>query len=233
MAQSDVMSSFWRGVRHGVPFILVVGPFALLFGVIAAEAGLHVTEALAFSVVVIAGAAQFTALQLMGENAPTWVVLLSALAVNLRMVMYSASLTPHLGGIALWKRGLVAYFLVDQAYAVSILEYERDPDASPAVKFAYFIGVVLPIVPFWYGLTAAGALVGAAIPPELGLDFALPIAFIAMIAPALRTNAHRAAATVSVILVLCLTWIPFNLGLIIAALGGMATGAEIERRYGL
>jgi 4-azaleucine resistance transporter AzlC len=233
MAQRDVMSSFWRGVRHGTPFILVVGPFALLFGVIAAEAGLHVTEALAFSVVVIAGAAQFTALQLMGENAPTWVVLLSALAVNLRMVMYSASLTPHLGSVALWKRGLVAYFLVDQAYAVSILEYERDPNASPAVKFAYFIGVVLPIVPFWYGLTALGALVGASIPPELGLDFALPIAFIAMIAPALRTGAHRAAATVSVVLVLCLTWMPFNLGLIMAALGGMATGAEIERRYGL
>ena len=92
MASSSVKSAYRQGIRDGAPFILVIVPFSMLFGVIATEAGLSVFETLSFSVVVIAGAAQFTALQLMGEDAPTLVVLASALAVNLRMAMYSASL---------------------------------------------------------------------------------------------------------------------------------------------
>lgn len=230
MAQHDAMSSYWRGFRDGLPFIIVVIPFATLFGVVATEAGLSVFETLSFSVVVIAGAAQFTALQLMTENAPTIVVLASALAVNMRMAMYSASITPHLGALPLWKRAVVGYFLVDQTYANSILEYERRPQLSPSEKFAYFMGLTTPICSLWYIGTLGGAWLGEAFPPELGLDFALPITFIAMIGPALRTPAHVAAALVSALLALGFAWVPYNLGLIIGGLGGMITGAEIERR---
>lgn len=221
-------SAFWQGFREGSPFFLVVTPFALLFGVVATEAGLSVFEALAFSVVVIAGAAQFTALQLMVDNAPVFVVLASALAVNLRMAMYSASLTPHVGSAPLWQRALIAYFLVDQSYACSVIAYERERDWTVSQKVAYFFGVVTPICPMWYAMTIVGALIGSAIPPELGLDFAVPITFIALIAPMLRTGAHRAAALASVVLALAFAWLPFNLGLIVAGLGGMIAGAQVE-----
>ncbi len=233
MAGGGVMSSYWRGVRDGVPFLFVVGPFGLLFGVLASEAGLAVHETLAFSVVVIAGAAQFTALQLMTENAPTLVVIASALAVNMRMAMYSASITPHLGALPLWKRAITAYFLVDQTYAASVLEYEKRPDQPLDQKFAYFLGVMTPICPPWYVVTVIGAALGARIPPSLGLDFALPIAFLAMIGPLLRTPAHRIAALAAVILALAFAWVPYNLGLIIAGLGGMIAGAQAEVRLGI
>ncbi|MCM2561554.1 AzlC family ABC transporter permease [Lutimaribacter sp. EGI FJ00015] len=228
--------AFWQGVRDGAPFFLVVTPFAMLFGVVATEAGLNVFEALSFSVVVIAGAAQFTALQLLVDQAPLFVVLASALAVNLRMAMYSASLTPHLGRAPMWQRALIAYFLVDQSYASAIITYERERDWSVAQKVAYFFGVILPICPMWYAMTVVGALIGSAIPPELGLDFAVPITFIALIAPMLRTGAHRAAALASVLLALGFAWVPYNLGLIVAGLGGMIVGAQVElvlRRRGL
>ncbi|MFT6271735.1 MAG: putative branched-subunit amino acid permease, partial [Dinoroseobacter sp.] len=94
-------SAFWLGFRDSAPFVVVVAPFALVFGVIATEAGLNLAEVMGFTFLVIAGAAQLTALQLMTENAPTVVVLVSALAVNLRMAMYSASLAPHLGNAPL------------------------------------------------------------------------------------------------------------------------------------
>ncbi|HKK97540.1 MAG TPA: AzlC family ABC transporter permease [Marivita sp.] len=232
MAGDSVMSSYWRGVRAGVPFLFVVGPFGLLFGVLGTEAGLAIHETLAFSVVVIAGAAQFTALQLLTENAPTLVVIASALAVNMRMAMYSASITPHLGKLPLWKRGIVAYFLVDQTYAASLLEYEERPKQSLQHKFAFFLGVMTPICPPWYVVTLLGAWLGTSIPPSLGLDFALPIAFLAMIGPLLRTPAHRIAALVSVILALGFAWVPYNLGLLIAGLGGMIAGAQAELRLG-
>ena len=104
MPTTTTKSAFWTGVRDGAPFMVVAGPFALLFGVLATEAGLTVFEVISFSLVVIAGAAQFTALQLMQDHAPTVIVLISALAVNLRVAMYSAALTPYLGRAPLWQR---------------------------------------------------------------------------------------------------------------------------------
>lgn len=87
---------------------------------VATEAGLSIAQTLTFSIVVVAGAAQFAAVHLMGENAPTLIVLATALVVNLRMAMYSASLTPYLGTLPLWKRVVVSYFMVDQAYALAL-----------------------------------------------------------------------------------------------------------------
>ncbi|PYG26872.1 AzlC family ABC transporter permease [Pelagimonas varians] len=230
MARSDVMSSYWRGFRDGMPFFLVIAPFATLFGVLATESGLSVFETVAFSVAVIAGSAQFAALQLMNENAPLLVVIVSALIVNLRMAMYSAALVPYLGPLPLWKRVIAAYFIVDVTYAASAIDYEKHPDENVSQKFAYFMGVMTPVCPLWYVFAALGAFLGASIPSENGLDFALPIAFIAMVAPALRTKAHQGAAMTSCLLALGLIWVPFNLGLIFASLGGMAVGAEMERR---
>ncbi|MEC7669235.1 MAG: AzlC family ABC transporter permease [Pseudomonadota bacterium] len=230
MVATSTKSSFWRGFRTGVPFLMVIIPFGLLFGIVATDAGMSSFEALAFSVVVIAGAAQFTAVQLLQDQAPMVVVLASAIAVNLRMAMYSASMTPHLGRLPLWKRAMTAYFLVDQVYASAILEYEERPQLTLAEKFAFFMGVVTPICLPWYVATVAGTIVGNAIPPELGLDFAVPITFLAMIGPMLRTRAHVWAAIAAVAGALAFVWLPFNLGLMVGAIAGMITGAYAETR---
>ncbi len=228
MAVASTKSVYWRGFRDSVPFIIVVLPFALVFGVLATEAGLNLSQVMGFSVVVIAGAAQLTALQLMSENAPTVVILASALAVNLRMATYSASLAPHLGPASLWKRAIVSYLLVDQSFALASLKYEAEPEMTLSLKLTYFFGVISPIVPVWYGFTYVGAVLGSAIPSDFGIELAVPIAFIALIGPALRTVAHVIAALVSVVAVLLLAWVPYNLDLIIAGLLGMMAGARVE-----
>jgi predicted branched-subunit amino acid permease len=221
-------TAFWTGVRDGAPFFLVIAPFSLLFGVAATEAGLDVVESLMFSVVVIAGASQFTALQLMVDQTPTFIVLATALAVNMRMAMYSASLTPHLGAAPVWQRALVAYFLVDATYACAITRFDREPHWSLPEKVAYFMGAVLPVCPVWYTLTIVGALIGRGMPDWLALDFAVPICFLAMIAPMLRTVPHLAAALASITLSLLLAGVPYGLGLLIAAVLAMAVGAQAE-----
>ena len=221
-------AAFWRGTRHGAPFTLVVGPFAVLFGVLATEAGLNVLETLAFSVVVIAGAAQFTALQLMSENAPTALVLASALAVNLRMAMYSASLTPYLGAAPLWQRALVAYIILDQSYACASVEYEKRPEMGISERVAYFFGTASTVVPAWYICTYFGAAIGQQIPQSWALDFALPITFLALMAPMLRTTAHLVAAFVSVTVSLALAGLPYSMGLLIAGILAMMAGAQAE-----
>ncbi|MGR3486417.1 AzlC family ABC transporter permease [Pseudooceanicola nanhaiensis] len=226
---TTVKSAYWKGVREGAPFFFIVSPFALLFGVVATEAGLNILESLAFSVAVIAGAAQFTALQLLQDDAPAIIALVSALAVNLRMAMYSATLTPHLGAAPMWKRVFVAYFLVDQSFALSVGAYEKHRDWSMSQKLAYFFGVVTPICPFWYVFTVVGAMIGEAMPASLGLDFAMPITFVAMVAPMLRSLPHLAACFVAVTASLLLVALPLNLGLLAAGVLGMMAGAAVEQ----
>lgn len=228
MTSTTRKTPYRQGIIDSAPFILVIIPFASLFGVLATEAGLSVVETMAFSIVVIAGAAQFTALQLMQENVPTVIVLISALAVNLRMAMYSASLTPYIGAAPLWQRALCAYLTVDQSYVVGVSKFEREPDMTVAARVAYFLGAVTPIVPLWYLFTYVGAVLGAQIPDSWALDFAIPITFLAMIAPMFRTAAHVVAALVAVVVALLAAGVPYSLGLIIAGVAGMMAGAQTE-----
>ena len=221
---------YWQGFRDGTPFILLILPFGAVFGIVATESGLNILETMGFSVLVIAGAAQFVALQMMLDNAPVLIVLAASLAVNLRMAMYSASLAPHLGAMSWWRRSIVAYFMVDQSYAASVLKYEQQPHMSHGQKFAYYMGVVTPICPVWYLATWAGAALGTAVPSGLPIDFVVPITFLALIVPMLRTLAHVVAALVSIIGVLVFSFMPFNLGLLVAAVLAMMAGAETERR---
>lgn len=225
---SHTKSAFWSGFIDCSPFILVVAPFGLLFGVVATEAGLNIVETMSMTVLVIAGAAQFTALALLEDQAPTFIVILAALAVNLRMAMYSAALVPHLGKSSLGTRVLASYFMVDQTFAVSIKKFEDKPEWSLSQKAAYYFGCASSICPFWYGFTLIGAIAGKSIPQEYSLDFAIPICFISLIAPMLRSLPHLVAALVSVFIALILAWMPYNLWLLIAAIIAMMAGARTE-----
>jgi predicted branched-subunit amino acid permease len=223
------MFMFRRGMGHALPFVVMIVPFAVLFGVVSREAGLAMGEAIVFSMVVVAGTAQFTALQLMMDNAPLAIVIASALAVNLRLVMYSASINPHFGHAPRWMRAVVAYLLVDQTYAQSIVEFDRTPNLTLMQKFAYFMGNGAVVYPLWLIGTAVGVQMGQVITTDGGLDFALPIAFLAMVGPMLRTPAHWAAAFTAAALSLICFDVPYDLGLIIGGIGGMISGAWVEK----
>ena len=228
MPPTTVKSAYWSGFRDGTPFILMALPFALLFGVVGTEAGLAFGQTFAFSLLVIAGAAQFAALQLMIEDAAIVMVILAAVAVNLRMAMYSASLVPYLGAAPMWQRALIAYMNFDQTYVASITKYEAVPDLTIAQRVAYFFGVASPIVPTWVGSTVIGIVAGSAIPPEYALDFIVPIMFLAMVGPLLKTKAHVAATVTSVVVALALASLPSGTGLLIAAACAMVAGVVVE-----
>ena len=223
-----VTSPFLRGCLASAPFVIVVVPFALLFGVVATEAGLNLMQVMLFSFSVFAGASQFAAVQLMQDQAPVLVILVTSLAVNLRMVMYSVAMAPHLGAAPLGTRAVMAYFLVDQSFAASQVEFERRPQLPLQDKVAFFFGTVTPIAPLWFLSTFVGAVVGEAIPPEYALDFAVPITFLAICAPMLRSVPHVVAAGVSILAALILSPLPYGTGLLVAACLAMAAGALCE-----
>ncbi len=220
--------AFWRGFRDCAPFTIIVAPYSMLFGVVARDAGLDVLQAMSMSVVVVAGASQFTALALLQDNAPLFIALFTALAVNLRMAMYSAALVPHVGHAPLGIRALMAYLMVDQAFAVAVKTYEENPAMKPAVKVAYYFGCMAVICPFWYAFTLIGALVGQELPASLSLEFAVPVCFIALFAPLMRSLPHVVAAFVSGVGAIVFADVPWSLGLIFAAACAMIAGAQTE-----
>lgn len=227
-ATPSVTRAFRLGFLQALPFLLVLVPFSVLFGVVATAAGLDIVQTVGFSIVVLAGASQFSAVQLLSDQAPVLIVLASSLAINLRMAMYSASLTPWVGRAPAWQRAVIAYVLVDQTYGMAIQQFERRPGMTVAERVAYVFGASPVLCLPWMLFTYVGATAGQMIPADWPLDFAVPITFLAMIAPMLRTLAHVAAALVAVLAALALSGLPSGTGVLIAGPLGMAAGAGVE-----
>lgn len=215
------------GIRAIAPILLGVVPFATISGIAAVEAGLPPWLAQFMSVFVFAGAAQLATVQLISENAAALVIVLTAVVINLRFVMYSASLAPHLQRVARWKRALLTYLLTDQAYAISITRFTQG--APLRHKGWYYGAPALLMWSVWQVGTAAGILVGAQVPPEWGLDFAIPLTFLALVVPALRDRASGAAAAAAFVTAVLAYPLPFNLGLLVGALVGITVGLATER----
>lgn len=222
---------FRAGVRAVSPLMLGVVPFALVAGITAVDAGLTTAQAVGMSVVVFAGAAQLAAIELIGETAPAAVVVLTAVVINLRFVMYSASIAPHFRRFGAPTKWLSAYLLTDQAYALSVTEYgETEPTERSRLWF--YLGTAVTLWVVWQVGTLAGALVGATIPAGFSLEFAVPLTFLALLFHALDDRPTRAAALVGGGGAALAAPLPFNLGLVTGAIAGIALGVVVERRAG-
>ncbi|MDT8307804.1 MAG: AzlC family ABC transporter permease, partial [Anaerolineae bacterium] len=170
--------SFVAGVRAELPILLGVVPFGLIYGATALAAGLSPFMAQAMSVIVFAGSAQFVIVQLVAGNVPLLVIAVTALVVNLRHLLYSASIAPYLRPLAKRHRRLLGYLLTDEAFTVSMIHFQQEPDeAAPGW---YLAGAGLALWGTWQLSTAAGIFLGAGLPAWLPLDFALPLTFIAL-----------------------------------------------------
>lgn len=219
---------FLAGVRAEFPLLVGVFPFGMIYGALALNAGLSKSAAQMMSSIVFAGSAQFVTSQLIRESAPGLVIVLTIAVVNLRHVLYSASLAPYLASLSTPWKTLLAYLLTDEAYAPTILKYERD-SIQPSSHWFLF-GAGLALWSTWQASTALGIFLGAAIPEAWSLDFALPLTFIAMVVPALRGRPYVAAALSAGTVALVAHNLPFKLGLILAALVGIAVGTVLEER---
>lgn len=223
-------SEFATGVKDISPILLGVAPFGAIFGATAVGAGLPAEAALAMSFVVFAGAAQLAAVQLIAGGGSAVVVILTALVINLRFVMYSASLAPHFQRFSAWWKALLAYLLTDQAYAVAITHFEEDIETKS--KRLYYFGAALALWIVWQGTTVAGIFLGARVPEGWSLEFVIPLTFLALLFPAITDRATGAAAACAAIAATLVAGLPLNLDLIAAALIGVIAGIVVQRRMG-
>jgi len=214
------------GVRAELPILFGVIPFGLIYGVVAVSAGLPPVLAYAMSCVVFAGSAQFIGARLIGAGVPGVVIVLTTFVVNLRHMLYSASLAPHLRHLSRGWKWLLAYLLTDEAYAVTILHYDRP--ANLANKHWFYLGAGLTLWSCWQVSTAAGVFLGAQVPASWGLDFTLAVSFIGLVVTALRDRAAVAAAVAAGVTAALAHPLEYRLGLLVAALVGILVGMAVE-----
>jgi 4-azaleucine resistance transporter AzlC len=224
MSQSRI--AFLAGIKAELPILLGVLPFGLIYGVLAIEAGLPIFEAQAMSAVVFAGSAQFVIVQLTALGTPGLVIVVTAVLINLRHALYSASMAPYLRHLRPRWQWLLAYLLTDEAYAISVIHYQERGDLKH--KHWYFLGAGLALWITWQLSTAAGILLGAKIPASWSLDFTLALTFIALVVPALKEKADVAAALTAGITAVLILGLPHKLGIVIGALLGIAAGVLVD-----
>ena len=227
-ADATLRDAFREGALEVLPIVAGIIPFGLVAGAAAVDAGLGIEGALSLSLLVFAGASQLAAIDLLARDAPLLVVLLTVGVINLRMAMYSASLAPRMAHVPLLRRLVAAYFLVDQAYALTIMRTDQHPTRPH--KLAYYFGVAVPLWVNWQLMTAVGALVGTTIPDWLPLEATIPLVFLAMLVPAITDRATLAAAVVSGAVATLAAGLPNNTGLLVGAFSGIAAGTLVALR---
>lgn len=226
---SSFREPFQSGVRAVAPVMVGVIPFGLVAGAAAVDAGLSGVQAVGLSVVVFAGASQLAAIELLGSNANAAVVVATMLIINLRMTMYSASIAPFLADIRGAQKAIAAYLLTDQAYALAITRFTE----SAVDRVPFYLGCAAPLWVVWQICTIVGVFAGTAVPGWLPLGFAVPLIFLALLVPVVDDFASVAAAVVGGGIAVAAATVPFNLGLMIGAVSGVATGVVVESVTGV
>lgn len=213
------------GVRDVLPLLFGVVPFGLVAGLAAANAGLRLEHAVGFSLVVFAGASQIAAIDLLGSNAPLVVVFVTAVVINLRMLMYSASIAPYLRDQSARWKAIMAYLLTDQAYALSIARYQ----GSDINRRWYYLGTAVGLWLPWQVATIIGYQLGTGVPASWGLEFTVPLVFLALLVPAMKDRGTIVAGLVGGGFAVVAGGLPLNLGLLVGAIAGITAGVLAER----
>lgn len=217
---SYIMKQFKAGVLATLPVVSGVLPFGAVMGATFAEASLPVHQAFFMNTALYSGAAQLATIDLMKLNTATLVVVGTGLIINVRFLLYSAALSPYLAGAKPWVKLFCAFTLTDQSYASMSAKSDTFTTNKDAVEF--YVGTAVAMLWFWHLSTVVGYVFGNIAPKALNLDYAVPLSFVALLIPTLKTRAHRLIAVTSSVLSLALYQMPLRSGLITTALISIA-----------
>jgi predicted branched-subunit amino acid permease len=220
--------AFVEGIRASLPVLLGIVPFGVITGVAMVASGIPPLAAVVMSLIVFAGASMVASAQLLASGTPALLVVLTTLIINLRFMMYSASLRLHFAHAPLRWRLLLGYLTADNVYGLMLQRYSNHPDDPH--KMPFFLGAGSAIWLVWQLAVVAGVVIGAGVPASWRLEFAAPLAFIAMTIPLLRDRAMIAAALAAGVTVVAVHALPLKLSVLAAALVGIATGMLFERK---
>lgn len=227
MSTTTRQHEFISGFRDTLPMVLGAIPFAIIFGAIAINGGLSPMATVGMSLFVFAGSAQFIGAGLATQGVGVGFIIITTFIVNLRHVLYAASLAPYMRHLSQKWLLPLGFWLTDETYAIVIRRYPQ-ADESP-YKHWYHLGSALIMYLNWQFWTLvgvfAGRLEGIA---ELGLEFAMVLTFIGIVVPMIQTRPLLLCALVAGSMAIFTYNMPNKVGLILSACIGIVVGVLAE-----
>lgn len=203
------------GIKSMLPVIPGIIPFGIIMGSVATAQGLSIVDTMLMNSIVFAGASQLMVIDLISVNTPVIVIIFAGLTINLRFLLYSAANSETFKDCSGPVKVAAAYLLTDQSYAVvsaNISEIDSIPN-----KIVFYFGASICMLLFWNSSVLVGCFFGNIVPTSFSLDFAVPLSFMALVVPTLKTRKHVAIAFLSATLSIVLFNLPLKLGLITTA----------------
>ena len=230
---STPRAEFLAGVKATIPLVIGAFPFGIIFGAAAVTSGISPAATVGLSLFVFAGSAEFIAVGLVKAGASVPLIILTTFVVNVRHMLYSATLAPYVKHLP--QRWLIplSFMLTDEAFVITSTHYAEPGDLTH--KHWYFLGSDGLLYVCWQLFTWLGIVAGSLIPDptRLGLDFAMSVTFIGMLVPLIKNRPVLAAVVVAGIVAVLTYTMPNKIGLMIAALAGIAAGVIVEARSGV
>ena len=219
---------FSKGIIDVSPFMIPVVPFGLIFGILSIDIGFSPLATMGMSLIIFGGASQIILLQLFSGGASSFIIISSVGAVNSRHLLYGAVVSEHVSDLKLIWKIVISYFLIDQAFALSNEYFKKNKDRN---KYFHLVGGGVTCWIIWQSSTFLGIILGEAIPEKLGLSFAVPLTFLALL-----VNDFRKFINIVVIITsgfvstLGYNYIPYKSYVIVAALTGLIVAFILTKK---
>ncbi|MDG2459979.1 MAG: AzlC family ABC transporter permease [Luminiphilus sp.] len=208
-----------RGSLDALPLFIPAIPFAFVFGVVVANAGIPQWLGWSSSPIIFGGAIQVTLLTLIGEGASVAAAVSAALIVGARHMLYSVTLAPRFQHQPSWFRWVGSYVLIDQVFVLSQIKPIDDPHDFRR----YFLSAGFTFWSLWMICTALGVVLGPAIPPEWRVEFAAPVLFVSLMMASSDRRDKLGAAALAMGLAYLLAAMPNRSGILVAVVVSVMT----------
>jgi len=205
--------------------------WGLVTGVAMTTSGLPMPIVVLMSILVFAASAQLSAVPLLLVGAPLWLIWVTALCVNLRFVIFSAQLRPHMMTLP-WRWRLVAgYLSADVTYVLTVHRHGGDAPASGdhVEPLAYFLGVAVVNWAGWNVASLVGIAFASQIPQAWGLAFAGTLALLALLVTLIKDRRGVLAVCVATVAAVLAWGMPMRLHIVVAIVAAVAAGLLVER----
>ncbi len=208
-----------------------IAAWGLMTGVAMVKSGLSTIEATLMAVLVFAGSAQLAAMPLIAAGAPMWVILATALCVNLRFVVFSAHIRPYVMHLPLWRRLLGGYLMADLSYVLFTTRFPHPSEdaATRQAQEAYALGNGVLNWASWVGMGLVGIALANSIPPSWGLGFAGILALVGILCSLATTRLRVVSGGVAAAAAVAAFALPLKLNILVAIAAAVALCLLLEK----
>lgn len=229
MNKENFLDAAREGMRNYVTPSIGLLPWATATGMALHGSGLSFIESMGMNFIVFGGTAQLGTLPLIISGASYWLIFCTALILNLRFVIFSATLAPAFDGVNKKARWLAGHLLSDGVTAVFSEKIITEKD--PARRMGTYFGPSILNWFIWQLFTVIGFIAGSSFPSSWPIGFLATIALISLAIPMIKNTRMIITAITTAISVIILHDLPLRLGFLLAILLGMLSGLCAEKIF--